>query len=534
MSSTPTDLPSDPDALRALAASLQARLSLAEAELTAKGLLVEKLQAQLAALRRARFGASSEVLDRQIEQLELALGEAEETAAHEDAKLDAQAPAAEPASVPPPAKRKTRGPRRPLPDHLPREVIRHEPPACCPECGGTRLSVIGEDSREVLEFVPAHFKVIVHVRPKVSCRACETITQPPTPPVPIERALPGPGLLAHVAVSKFCDHLPLHRQSEIYARAGLELDRGMLAEWMGKLAFLLEALAEAIGVHVRAGAALHADDTPVPVLDPGRGRTKTGRLWTLVRDERPWSGAGPPAAVYAYSADRKGEHARALLSGCQGYLHADAYAGFEALYAADPRTGKQRLTEVACWAHARRKIFEVHEATGSPAAREALVRTAELFAIEAQIAGRAPAHRLAERQARSVPELAELKAFLDRTLRAVSGKGTLAGAIRYATARWPALTRFTTDGRLEMTNNAAERAIRPLALGRKNYLFAGSDAGGRRAAVFYTLITTARLNELDPEAWLTDVIARIADHPANRIAELLPWNWKAPDQRQAA
>jgi transposase len=443
MSPTTPDLPSDPDALRALAVNLRARLSLAEAELAAKALLVEKLQAQLAALRRARFGASSEVLDRQIEQLELALGELEESAAHDEAR-EAGPPLATPgeANAAQAAKRKTRGPRRPLPDTLPREIVRHEPPACCPECGGTKLSVIGEDRRDVLEFVPAHFKVIVHVRPKVSCRACETITQPPTPSVPIERALPGPGLLAHVAVSKFCDHLPLYRQSEIYARLGLELDRKTLAEWMGKLAFLLEPLAEAIGVYVRAGAALHADDTPVPVLDPGRGRTKTGRLWTLVRDERPWSGAGPPAAFYAYSPDRKGEHARSLLAGCQGFLHADAYAGFEALYAPDPRSGKPRLAEVACWAHVRRKIFEVHEATGSPAAREALERMAELFAIEARISGRAPAHRLAERQARSVPKLAELKAFLDATLRTVSGKGTLAGAIRYATARWPALTRF--------------------------------------------------------------------------------------------
>ena len=393
---------------------------------------------------------------------------------------------------------------------------------------------MGEDSREVLEFVPAHFKVIVHVRPKVSCRACETMAQAPSAPVPLERALPGPGLLAHVAVSKFCDHLPLYRQSEIYARLGLELDRKTLAEWMGRLAFLLEPLAEAVGIYVRAGETLHADDTPVPVLDPGRGRTKTGRLWTLVRDERPWSGAGPPAAFYAYSPDRKGEHARSLLAGCRGYLHADAYAGFEALYAPHSLTGTPRLAEVACWAHARRKIFEVHEATGSPAAREALERMAELFAIEAQIAGRDPAHRLAERQARSVRKLAELKVFLDATLRTVSGKGTLAGAIRYATARWPALTRFATDGRLEMTNNAAERAIRPLALGRKNYLFAGSGAGGRRAATFYTLITTARLNGLDPEAWLTDVTHRIADHPAKRIDQLLPWNWQAAERREAA
>jgi len=524
MSLSTAELPADPAALRALAAAMQAQLR-------ARDLIIEALRAQLTALRRARFGASSEKLDRQIEQLELALGDMEETAAHEAARAEAEAPAATSANTP---VRKPRGPRRPLPEHLPREIIRHEPPSCCAACGSDRLSVIGEDSREVLEFVPAHFKVIVHVRPKLSCRACEAIAQQPMPAVPIERALPGPGLLAHIAVGKFCDHLPLYRQNEIYLRSGIDLDRATMAEWMGKTAFLLQPLAGAIGVYVRAGSALHADDTPVPVLDPGRGKTKTGRLWTLVRDERPWSGPARPAAFYCYSPDRKGEHAQALLAGCQGFLHADGYAGFGKLYEPDPRTGRPALVEVACWAHARRKIFEVHQAAGSPAAREALERMAELFAIEAQIAGRQPDLRLAERQARSVPMLAELKAFLDATLRAVSAKGTLAGAIRYATARWSALSRFTTDGRLEMTNNAAERAIRPLALGRKNYLFAGSDAGGDRAAVFYTLITTARLNGLDPEAWLADVIARIADYPANRIDDLLPWNWASSQQRQAA
>jgi transposase len=421
-----------------------------------------------------------------------------------------------------------------LPEHLPRGIVRHEPPACCPGCGGTKLSIVGEDTREVLEVVPAQFKVIVHVRPKVSCRACETIAQAPSAPVPIERALPGPGLLAHVAVAKFCDHLPLYRQAEIYARSGLELTRGLLAEWMGHTAVLLQPLAEAIGEHVRAGTALHADDTPVPVLDPGRGRTKTGRLWTLVRDERPWGGRDPPAASYLYSPDRKGEHAATLLADCRGFLHADGYAGFEKLYAPDSKIGAPRLAEVACWAHARRKIFEVHEQTGSPAARAILEGMAELFAIEQEITGRAPELRLAERQARSAPRLAQLKALMEATLRRASGKGTLAGAIRYATARWDALGRFTTDGRLEMTNNAAERAIRPLALGRKNYLFAGSDEGGRRAAIFYTLITTARLNGVDPEAWLADVIARIADHPMGRIDELLPRAWAAQPERQAA
>ena len=286
-------------------------------------------------------------------------------------------------------------------------------------------------------------------------------------------------------MSKFCDHLPLYRQAEIYARSGVEIDRSVMAGWIGRLAGLLEPLSESIERHVRTGLALHADDTPIPVLDPGRGKTKTGRLWTAVRDERPFGSAAPPAAFYRYSPDRKAEHAHALLAGCRGFLHADGYAGFADLYAPEVKTGVPRLTEVACWAHARRKIYDVHVETGSPGAREALERIARLFAIEADIRGRSPPKRREVRQRRSAPILADLKAFLDATLAKISGKSSLAGAIRYATSRWDALTRFVDDGRLEMTNNAAERAIRPLALGRKNYLFAGSDDGGRRAAILY-------------------------------------------------
>jgi transposase len=521
------DLPDDPVALKALAVALKAQLQ-------ARDLIIEALRAQLAALRRARFGASSEKLDRQIEQLELSLTELEETVAQESAREEEAEPEATQPEASEAARRRPRGPRKPLPANLPREIVRHEPPAACPCCGGTKFSIVGEDVREVLDVVPAQFKVIVHVRPKVSCRACEAIAQAPSPSLPIERALPGPGLLAQIAIGKFCDHLPLYRQSEAFARAGLDLDRALLAEWMGRLVWLLEPLAAAIGVYVRAGAALHADDTHVPVLDPGRGKTKTGRLWVLVRDERPWASRDPPAVSYLYSPDRKGEHAHRLLAGCRGFLHADAYAGFGKLYDPEPDTGRPRLTEVACWAHARRKIFEVHEETGSPAARAILDAIAELFAIEQEIAGRTPERRLAERQARSLPRLAQLKALMDTTLARISRKATLAGAIRYATTRWDALTLYATDGRLEMTNNAAERAIRPLALGRKNYLFAGSDEGGRRAAVFYTLITTAKLNSLDPHAWLADVIGRIADHPVNRIGELLPWNWTAERLQHAA
>lgn len=522
MSSSPA-LPSDPEELKALARALQA-------ELYAKTLMIEKLKAQLAVLRRARFGRSSEKLDHDIQQLELLIGDLEEGEAESQARTAAAAPSSRPTASEAPA---AKG-RRPLPEHLPREVVRHEAPCACPECGGTVFSQIGEDEREVLEYVPSHFKVLKHVRPKLSCRACETIVQAPMPSLPIERGRPGPKLLAHVVVAKYCDHLPLYRQSEIYARSGLELDRSTLADWVGQMSFLLTPLAEVIGRHARAGPAIHADDTPVPVLDPGRGRTKTGRLWTLVRDERPWGGPAPPAAFYLYSPDRRGEHAETLLGTCRGHLHADGYAGFGSLYAPDPKTQVPRLVEVACWAHARRKVYEVHAATGSAAAQAILAGMAALFEMEADIRGRSPAARVAVRQTRSVPLLADLAALMDQTLARISGKSSLAQAIRYARSRWEALCRFAADGRLEMTNNAAERAIRPLALGRKNYLFAGSDTGGARAAAMYTIIEPAKLNGLDPEAYLADVLSRIADHSAARIDELLPWRWEGPEQREAA
>lgn len=515
-------LPRDPDDLRSFAQALQA-------ELYAKTLMIEKLKAQLLAFRRARFGRSSEKLDRDIEQLELLIGELEEGDAERHARTISAAPASRPATA---GAAPHRG-RQPLPDHLPREVVRNELACVCPECGGSAFSKVGEDTREVLEYVPSHFKVLVHVRPKMSCRACEIIVQAPMPALPIERGRPGPLLLAHVAVAKYCDHTPLHRQAVIYGRSGVELDRSTLADWIGQISFLLTPLAQVIGRHAKAGAAIHADDTPVPVLDPGRGRTKTGQLWVLVRDERPWNGPAPPAAFYLYSPDRKGEHAETLLSSCRGHLHADGYARFGGLYA-PTSTGPPRLLEVACWAHARRKVYEVHLATASPAAKAILDRIGALFEIEAELRGHPPQTRLAARQARTVPLLDELAAAMDDAVARISGKSTLAQAIRYTRSRWEAFRRFTTDGRLEMTNNAAERAIRPLALGRKNYLFAGSDTGGERAAVMYTLIETAKLNGLDPEAYLADVIGRIADHPANRIDELLPWRWRAPDQRRAA
>src|ERR1700693_1864383 len=465
-------------------------IAVRDAELYAKTLQIEHLKAQLAVLRRARFGRSSEKLDREIEQLELALGELEESVAESNARTEqAGQERASPARTKP-TDRKPGG-RKPLPAHLPRERVLHEPAPVCACCGGTVLRRIGDDVTEVVEYGPSSFKVMQHVRPKLSCRACEAIAQAPLPPCPIERGRPGPGLLAHVVVSKYADGLPLYRQSAIYARQGVELDRSTMADWMGSAAALLRPLVEAIRQHVCAGPVLHADDTTVPVLAPGLGRTRTGRLWAAVRDERTWAGAAPPAAFYCYSPDRKGEHAEALLGQCRGFLHADGYGGFQSLYMPDPKTGLPRLTEVGCWSHARRKVYEVYEATASPLAKEALERIAELFAIAERINGRAPPERLAVRQQDAVPLLAELETFLHRALNQISGKSTLAKAIRYSLSRWTALTRYTTDGRLEMTNNAVERAIRPLALTRKNYLFAGSDSGGIRAAAMYSLIESA-------------------------------------------
>jgi transposase len=516
MSLVASDPLAELEELRALTAQLQA-------ELYAKNLYIEKLKAQLATLKRARFGRSSEKLDRLIEQLELTITDLEE----EEAQADVQQTQDRSSVTPPTLAGKTKPAlgRKPLPDHLPSETITHPPVCSCPNCGGTVFSKIGTDEREVLEYVPSHFKRVVHLRPKMSCRACETIVQAPMPSLPIERGRPGPNLLAHVLVSKYCDHLPLHRQSDIYAREGIDLDRSTLAGWVGAMAALLKILSDRIGAHVRAGETVHADDTPVPVLDPGRGKTKTGRLWTVVRDERPWGSTAPPAAFYAYSPDRKGERAHQLLSDCRGFLHADAYAGFDKLYEGDELTGQARLTQVTCWAHARRDLYNEFLRNRSPAAERALNLISQLFAIEAEVNGSDPQMRLATRQAKSVPVLDTLKRHLDATLARISGKSEFAKAIRYITSRWQAFTVYATDGRLEMSNNAAERAIRPLALGRKNYLFSGSDAGGERAAVIYTIVETCKMGGINPHAYLADIINRIADHPANRIDELLPWNW---------
>ena len=332
-------------------------------------------------------------------------------------------------------------------------------------------------------------------------------------------------------VAKYCDDLPLYRQAEIYARAEVELDRSTLADWVGQTARLMRPLVEAVGRHVMSAERVHADDTTVPVLDPGRGRTKTGRLWCYARDDQPFGGKTPPGVLYCYSPDRKGEHPRAHLDGFRGILQADGYAGYAGLY-------DRGVTEAACWAHARRKFFDVHASTQSPPALEALQRIAALYAIEAAIRGRPPDARLATRTAQSAPLFSSLRQWLQNTQARISGKSDLAAAIRYTLSRWNALTLVLRDGRACIDNNAAERSMRPMTLGRKNWLFAGSDSGGRSAAAAYSLIQTARLNGRDPEDYLRQVLERIADHPVRRVHELLPWNLTGIrarlDQRNAA
>jgi transposase len=511
------DLPNDVEALKGIILERSTKLEAAEALLISQKLELEKLRFEIACLKRIQYGRSSEALDRELVQMQLSIEDLETSLASKplEVRPAAKAPAEKPV-------------RRPLPAQLPREEIVHENPCACPTCGG-ELRPLGADVSEMLEYVPGRYKVIRHVRPKLSCASCQKIVQPAAPSRPIERGLAGPGLLAHVLVAKYCDHLPLYRQSRMFAREGIDLDRSTLADWVGGASALLQPLVNAIGRYVLGNHKVHGDDTPVPVLCPGRGTTKQGRLWTYVRDDRPAGSPEPPAVFFRYSPDRKGERPRAHLANFTGVLQADAYAGFDRLYG-------ERIQEAACWAHVRRKFYDIHVALASPLALEALERIGNLYGIEEEIRGRPPNERRAVRQARAGPQLESLHSWLQKTATTLSKKSELAQAIRYALSNWVALTRYRDDGRVEIDNNAAERALRAVALGRKNWLFAGSDDGGERAAAIYSLIGTAQLNGVDPEGYLRHVLRHVAEHPINRIDEFLPWEVAAqtPSLRLAA
>jgi transposase len=496
-----SDLPDDVEVLKQIVLEQRARL-------LSNKLQIEQLKLELSKLKRMQFGRSSEQLDEKIAQLELTLEELE--------AREAALPAAVIAALP----ERVKPVRRPLPESLPRETIVHSSEPLCPECAA-QMRVLGEDVAEMLEYVPSHFKVIRHVRPKLSCPKCQKIVQAEAPSRPIARGLAGPGLLAHVLVSKYCDHLPLYRQSQIYLRDGIDLDRSTLADWVGSASELLDPLVTAIKDYVFEADKIHGDDTPVPVLCPGRGTTRQGRVLDDVRVVRPAGSTDPPAVWFAYSPDRKGEHPRKHLKDFVGTLQADGYAGFDRLY--NDQDPNHPIKEAACWAHVRRKFYDIHVATDSPIASDALTRIGELYGIEAEIRGQSPVTRQQVRQARAGPKLIDLHDWLMATVKKLSKKSDLAGAIHYALARWTALTRYRDDGRVEIDNNAAERALRSVALGRKNYLFAGADCGGDRAAAIYSLVGTAKLNDIDPEAYLRYVLEFIAEHPINRIGELLPW-----------
>jgi transposase len=510
LSTTAAQLTTTTDALTATTAELRA----AKASIQLTALEIAKLKAQIAKLKRMQFGQSSERLTRAIEQLELRLEDLEVQEAADISTAVA-------AGVPEPETRKPR--RLPLPEHLPRRDIVHPAPGAgeC-QCGG-RMTELGESITPVLEYIPGRFEVVCHVRPKLACQRCDAISQAPAPALPIPRGKAGPALLAHVLVSKYADHLPLYRQAEIYARDGVDLDRSTMADWVGQVSWLLQPVVDHIRDHVFAAAKIHTDDTPLPVLAPGTGRTKTGRLWVYVRDDRNWQGSDPPAAVYFYSPDRKGERPSSHLANFSGFLQADGYTGYDQLYKGSRPTGA--IVEVACWVHCRRKLFDEWKNSGSETAHAGVKLIDAIYKAEGPARG-LPLDERTRMRAASRTAVDAFFHWADEALDGLSGKSEVAKAIRYAVTRRAALTRFCDDGRLEPDNNRAENCLRGIALGRRNWTFAGSDKGGDRAAAIYSLIETAKLNGVDPEAWLRDVLQRIAEgHPANRIAELMPWVW---------
>src|SRR6476646_63125 len=516
---TATDrLPDNVDALKAALIETRAKLSGAEA-------LIVHLQLVIAKMKREMFGPRSERSQRLLDQLELQLEELAAAAAEDDTKVET-------ARVEVEGFTRRKGTRRNFPADLPRRRIVHPAPSACPCCGGTKLSKIGEDITETLDVVPRQWFVTEHVREKFSCRACEKITQPPAPFHAIARGFAGPSLLAMMLVEKYANHQPLNRQSEHYAREGIELSVSTLADHVGACAATLRPLYELIRAHVFAGERIHGDDTTVPVL--AKVKTRTGRIWTYVRDDRPFGGPAPPAAVFFYSPDRAGIHPEQHLAGYSGILQADAYAGFNKLY--DPGRKPGPITEAGCWAHARRKLFELADVAAtarkpqsaaiSPIAFEAVQKFDAIFALERSINGLSPEARVASRRKDIAPLVDDLIAWMNRERTKLSRHSEVAKAMDYMLKRIDVFTRFLDDGRICLSNNAAERELRGIAPGRKSWLFAGSDRGGERAALMLTLIQTAKLNGVDPRAWLADVLARIADHKITELAALLPWNWR--------
>ncbi len=506
----------------ARAAVAAAKVSDAEAEIAFLKLTIEKL-------RREFFGQRSERKQRLLDQLELQLDELEASATEDE--LAAEKAAAETTRVKGFTRRRTG--RKPLPAHLPRERVVVPPPAACACCGSAKLSKIGEDITETLEAVPRQWKVIQTVREKFTCRRCEKIGQPPAPFHPTPRGWAGPNLLAMILFEKYGQHQPLNRQRDRYAREGVDLSLSRLADQVGACTVALRPLHDLIAAHVLSADRLHGDDTPVPVL--ARGKCATGRAWVYVRDDRPFGGPDPPAALFRYSRDRSGDHPVEHLKTFAGIFQADIYAGYNRLYAAGRSPGP--VTEAACWAHSRRKFFELADIAASkrrgknappisPVALEAVKRIDVLFDIERGINGKPAEQRLAARQELSAPVLADLKGWMQAERRKLSRHSPVAKAMDYMLRRWDLFARFLDDGRICLTNNAAERALRGIALGRKSWLFCGSDRGGVRAAAMYTLIGTAKLNDVDPQAWLADVLGKIAGTPQSQLDELLPWNWQ--------
>ncbi|HEX6142481.1 MAG TPA: IS66 family transposase [Geminicoccaceae bacterium] len=514
--------PADLAAAQARAAEAEARASAAEAMVAQLKLLIEKLKREL-------YGRRSERKAALIEQLSLELEELQAGATEDELRAEAAGRATGARQVQGFTRRKPA--RKPFPEHLPRERIVIPAPTACPCCGSTRLAKLGEDVTETLEVVPRQWKVIQTVREKVTCRRCETISQPPAPFHVIARGWAGPSLLAMILFEKYGQHQPLNRQSDRYALEGVELSLSTLADQVGACAVILRPLYELIRAHVFAGERVHGDDTPVPVL--AKGKTTKGRVWTYVRDDRPFGGPDPPAAVFFYSPDRRGEHPEGHLDGFAGILQADAYGGFNRLYA--PARTPGPVLEAACWAHARRKFFVLAEiglntrgkiAVAAPLAVEAVKRIDAIFDAERLVNGATAGKRLEARRATLAPLVADLETWMRSERGKLSRHAEVARAMDYLLKRWPAFTRFLDDGRICSSNNAAERALRGIALGRKSWLFCGSDRGGERAAVMYSLIGTAKLNGVDPQAWLADVLARISDHPARHLTDLLPWNWQ--------